>query len=91
MIHAPVIQVRNIKSAASNNQMNQANLNLNTKTMKVWKLSMNEYDRVVFKTIKDLISTIEVEIENGDYDMDILIEPAEMTKEDFDSLHEADI
>ena len=59
--------------------------------MKVWKLSMNEYDRVVFKTIKDLISVIEVEIENGDYDMDILIEPTEMTQEDFDSLVEADI
>ena len=54
--------------------------------MKIWKLTINEYDRVVFKNIEDLIETIKVELENSDYDMDILVEPDEMSQEGLDSL-----
>ncbi len=62
--------------------------------MIVWKLTMNEYDNVVFKNLEDLTGCIKVELENElevDEEIQIIIVPSKMSDEDFESLVEADI
>ena len=64
--------------------------------MLIWKLTMNEYNQVVFKNLNDLMSIIKVELQNemGNpiyEEIEIIIKPEIMSEEDFKSLVEADI
>lgn len=64
--------------------------------MLVWKLTMNEYDQVVFKNLRQLMECVKAELQgemgNTIYEeIEIIVKPEIMSEADFNDLAEADI